>query len=38
LQAKVNADELMVVSYIYDEQQQFHSYRLFQQMIDEENQ
>lgn len=38
LQAKVNADELIVVSYIFDEQKQFDSYRLFKQMIDEENQ
>lgn len=38
LQAKVNADELMVVSYIFDEEKQFESYRLFKQMIDEENQ
>lgn len=38
LQSSVNADELMVVSYIFDEQKQFDSYRLFKQMIDEENQ
>lgn len=38
LQAKVNADELMVVSYIFDEEKQFESYRLFKQMIDEEKQ
>lgn len=38
LQAKVNADELMVVSYIFDEQKQFDSYRLFKQMIEKENQ
>lgn len=36
LQAKVHADELMVVSYIFDEQAQFCSYRLFKQIIDEE--
>ncbi len=33
LQARISADELMVVSYIFDEQKQHHSYRLFQQVV-----
>lgn len=35
LQANVNADELMVVSYIFDEQKQINAYRLFKKLIDE---